>query len=509
MKTLLATVLLLLIAISGYSQATNGGPGPLTNAAITYYVCAKANAGTCVYSGDGGTVAATIADTNDCTSKATPCRTIDGVRAKLAGSVISSVVTIQLADAAGTGTDLYRPNGTVFDNPVRSGEPDLTLELQERPTNTLGTYPRAYIYLKGNDTTPANVALCGAAACSTTATDTIGVVFTNTVVRISGIGAKNFLSSPSTAAFQLLRTTAYLENSAFTGTNAASDQEFFIFPADHSVAHFGGTFTLTNGGLLNTANYSYASFRTPAGRASITGSVSGTFNNGIITANENSYIAIDGPTMAFSGAGTYNIFLAQNHSTLFWNDDSTFTSPAWSFTANGANITVYKALDNSFMSDHCRTVGSTTCNVGNTTAVAVHHSADANSYIKYDTAATGATVQDVATNYSIIQKTTGFSPTISSGFGTSPSVVAGSVPLAFQINVGTGGSATSGVIGLPLAKNGWVCTGSDITTKSATVFVLKQTASSTTTATVGNFNTSGTAAAWVASDLLQVSCNPY
>jgi hypothetical protein len=37
-------------------------------------------------------------------------------------------------------------------------------------------------------------------------------------------------------------------------------------------------------------------------------------------------------------------------------------------------------------------------------------------------------------------------PTVASGFGTSPSVTAGSTPLAGSVNVGTGGSATSGVI---------------------------------------------------------------
>jgi hypothetical protein len=37
-------------------------------------------------------------------------------------------------------------------------------------------------------------------------------------------------------------------------------------------------------------------------------------------------------------------------------------------------------------------------------------------------------------------------PTIASGFGTSPSITAGSTPLAGQVNVGTGGVATSGVI---------------------------------------------------------------
>jgi hypothetical protein len=100
-------------------------------------------------------------------------------------------------------------------------------------------------------------------------------------------------------------------------------------------------------------------------------------------------------------------------------------------------------------------------------------------------------------------------PTISSGFGTSPSIVASNGSLGFEVNVGTGGSATSGVIGLPTATNGWNCRCDDITTASATVFVTKQTASATTTCTVGNFNTSGVAAAWVASDKLRCIAVAY
>lgn len=96
-------------------------------------------------------------------------------------------------------------------------------------------------------------------------------------------------------------------------------------------------------------------------------------------------------------------------------------------------------------------------------------------------------------------------PTISSGFGTSPSVTVGGA-VAFRVNVGTGGSATNGVIGLPTALNGWNCTCADLTTQSSTVFLCKQTASSTTTATIGNFDAAGAAAAWVASDILAVSC---
>lgn len=90
-------------------------------------------------------------------------------------------------------------------------------------------------------------------------------------------------------------------------------------------------------------------------------------------------------------------------------------------------------------------------------------------------------------------------PTISSGFGTSPSVSGNNGTAAFEINVGTGGTATSGVIGLPTATTGWNCYVNDITTNVAT----RQTASSTTSATVT------AASAWTASDKLRVSCFAY
>lgn len=100
-------------------------------------------------------------------------------------------------------------------------------------------------------------------------------------------------------------------------------------------------------------------------------------------------------------------------------------------------------------------------------------------------------------------------PTISSGFGTSPSITANNGTPAFEINVGTGGTASSGVVGLPTSTNGWNCTCNDITTQSTSDFMCKQTASSTTTATLTEYNTAGAATAWVASDKLRVSCLAY
>lgn len=100
-------------------------------------------------------------------------------------------------------------------------------------------------------------------------------------------------------------------------------------------------------------------------------------------------------------------------------------------------------------------------------------------------------------------------PTISSGFGTSPSIAKSNGTGAFTINVGTGGTATNGVIALPTITNAWKCTCNDITTQSTTVFMCKQKASSASSATIANYNTSGAEAAWVASDIVQVSCVAY
>lgn len=97
-------------------------------------------------------------------------------------------------------------------------------------------------------------------------------------------------------------------------------------------------------------------------------------------------------------------------------------------------------------------------------------------------------------------------PTISSGFGTSPTIATNNGTAAFSVNVGTGGTATNGVIGLPTATNGWNCSCVDITTQSTTVFYCKQKATATTSATIANYNTAGAEAAWVASDIVQVSC---
>jgi hypothetical protein len=103
-------------------------------------------------------------------------------------------------------------------------------------------------------------------------------------------------------------------------------------------------------------------------------------------------------------------------------------------------------------------------------------------------------------------------PTIASGFGTGPSVTHGASSGAFTVNVGTGGSASSGVINVSSAggpaPNGWACDVTDTTNPASSAPVSLPTSS--TTVTINNYSrTTGAAAPWAASDVLAVKCNGY
>ena len=102
----------------------------------------------------------------------------------------------------------------------------------------------------------------------------------------------------------------------------------------------------------------------------------------------------------------------------------------------------------------------------------------------------------------------GTAPTVSSGFGTGAVIAAHNGTLDFIINVGTT-SATTGVIGLPATSTGWTVRCEDITTFSTTVFLTRQTASSTTTATIGGFTSAAAAQAWTNNDLIRCLAAGY
>jgi hypothetical protein len=100
-------------------------------------------------------------------------------------------------------------------------------------------------------------------------------------------------------------------------------------------------------------------------------------------------------------------------------------------------------------------------------------------------------------------------PTILSGFGTGASVTSGSNGTAsFRVGVGTGGTASSGILTMPTATGGWNCYVGNLTAhvgNRADDTVM--TASTTNSVTVQNqTKSSGAATAWTASDTLYFTC---
>ena len=116
----------------------------------------------------------------------------------------------------------------------------------------------------------------------------------------------------------------------------------------------------------------------------------------------------------------------------------------------------------------------------------------------------GSSVLDNAGNL-IISST---APTIASGFGTSPSIVANNTA-AFQVIVGSGGTASSGVITMPAAPNGWACSANDVTSPPS-INEIKPTPVSTTSITLNNTNmTSGAPLAFVPGAKINFQCTAF
>lgn len=105
-------------------------------------------------------------------------------------------------------------------------------------------------------------------------------------------------------------------------------------------------------------------------------------------------------------------------------------------------------------------------------------------------------------------------PTSLTGFGTSPALP--SAPSggshAFLVDVGTGGTATSGTVNLVATSVGWVCHIQNITANAANRANQRvvQTSSTTTTVVVQNqLVSTGAAQAFTANDILAFLCGAY
>ena len=99
-------------------------------------------------------------------------------------------------------------------------------------------------------------------------------------------------------------------------------------------------------------------------------------------------------------------------------------------------------------------------------------------------------------------------PTIASGFGTSPSIVANNTA-AFQVTVGSGGTATAGTITMPTAPNGWACN-ANYTAVQSLGYIEQTNVISATQFSIANIHaTTGLAVAWPAGTTIQVQCAAF
>lgn len=114
-----------------------------------------------------------------------------------------------------------------------------------------------------------------------------------------------------------------------------------------------------------------------------------------------------------------------------------------------------------------------------------------------------------ANEINIASALTGYaaSPTINTGFGTSPTSPANGSTFAFSLTVGTSPGGT-GTITFPTSpKTGWVCDATDETSNSS--IVIGQTADSSTSASFAAYSrTTGSAVNFNASDVLIFLCLP-
>ena len=100
----------------------------------------------------------------------------------------------------------------------------------------------------------------------------------------------------------------------------------------------------------------------------------------------------------------------------------------------------------------------------------------------------------------------GTSPTLGSGWGTSPTILANNT-FCFKVTVGTGGAA-NGTISLPTAPNGWLSFAADVTSGSS--LFLQLTGSTATSVTFTSYSvTTGAAANMSAGDVVLVNCIAY
>jgi hypothetical protein len=178
-----------------------------------------------------------------------------------------------------------------------------------------------------------------------------------------------------------------------------------------------------------------------------------------------------------AAAPTYNYAVMGRINNAAWLDLYSITSTGVSSTASSI-----------------QTSGNLVANAGNVNAGA-GNDIYFNTRMRFTSAADGVVAQTNNAATAGIRFQFAALPTIGSGFGTSPAITAGSTDTAGEVNVGTGGTATSGVITFATA---WA-SAPFCTIQDSTSGLVQRAVPTTTTLTI-------TSLAWTASDKLQWHC---
>jgi hypothetical protein len=369
-------------AVRDKIEAISAAAGaPAVTSAITYYVC-PATQTVANYDGDGLNTSVTPSDANDGLTKATPVATIAAAVAKIAGKVLAAKVTIQLADTdAGLA---YFPDEVDISNVCFGANSSSILE--RAIASRLDTYPLGYVHINGNNTTPNNVNVTGAAtAAGTTSTKDCAFLVRNSILRVSGMKINYFKSTGAdTGAINGYKSLLFVETinctSDHTGNDGTLVSGFF-----NSVICLGGTFNITNSQFVRANAGSIWQTYTPLGYASATCTHSGS-NVFMMLANELSHGMFEGGAWTFTGSGTYYAQSAFTNSSINWNGDAATT-----ITYNGANITGLYASHRSVIHE-----GAGVNMVVTLTSILRRAYARMGSYISYagTTAGTSADVTD-------------------------------------------------------------------------------------------------------------------
>jgi hypothetical protein len=363
---------------------------PAISSAITYYVCPSGQT-VANYDGDGLNTSVTPSDANDGLTKATPLATIAAAVAKIAGRVLAAKVTIQLADCdAGKA---YFPDEVDISN-VCFGSNSSSI-LERAIADRLDTYPLGYVHINGNNTTPNNVNVTGAAtAAGTTSTKDCAFLVRSSVLRVSGMMVNYFRTTggtglADTGAINAYKSVVYVETinctSDHTGNSGSLVSGFF-----HSVICLGGTFNITNSQFVRANAGSLWQTYSPLGYASATCTHSGSALFMMMT-NEFSHGMFQGGAWSFLGTGTYYAQAAWTGSKINWNADAATT-----ITYNGANITGLFAAQSSSISE-----GAGVNMVVTLTSILRRAHARSGSYIHYG-GTTAGTSADTADGGSVV-----------------------------------------------------------------------------------------------------------